>query len=115
MPSSGQSLTRPAGSLSLTYCQRNSPSDSRKHMRTPLSIGSSLASTSRLFRGTLLLVPTKILPPEITGPPYAFEPSAADHLMFFSAPFLPLQVVGILVSVRLTRLRDTVPPNIGQS
>ena len=36
-PRRGQSLTRPAGSLSWTACQRNLPSASSKHMRTPLS------------------------------------------------------------------------------
>src|SRR5262245_59244182 len=34
--------------------------------------------------------------------------------MFFSAPFLTLHVVGMLVSTRLTKLRELVPPNMGQ-
>ena len=63
MPSSGQSLTRPASSLSWTSCQRNSPLSSLKHIRTPLSPRISL------LRGRSLLVPMNILPPAKIGPP----------------------------------------------
>src|SRR4051794_7710507 len=108
MPSSGQSLTRPAPSLSVTHCHRNVPSLSRKHISTPLSPWIDLS------RGFWLLVPTKILPRWTTGPPYALEPSSATHLMFFSLPFSTLHVAGRSFSVRLTRLRDGVPPNSGQ-
>src|SRR4051812_43431517 len=106
MPSSGQSLTRPPASLSCATCQRNLPSLSRKHIRTPLSPLISLS------RGRLLLVPMKILPPEKIGPPYALLPRYCDHRTFLSLE--TSQSVGMFFSTRLTRLRCTVPPQTGQ-
>ena len=79
-------------------------------MTTPLSPWISL------LRGRLLFVPTKILPPEIVGPPKTdFEPRGTDHLMFFSIPGRLCHSVGTSVSRRLTRLRCTVPPQSGQA
>src|SRR3954467_8524814 len=77
MPWYGQSLARPAASLSCTACHMNWPSDSRNAMRTPLS---PLTFGSR---GPSLLVPTEIIPPATTGLPYACEPRSATHLTFF--------------------------------
>src|SRR4030095_2534752 len=102
----GQSLTRPAASLSLTCCQRNWPSDSRKAMRIPLSpvtLGS---------RGFSLLVPTKTFPPATTGFPYDCEPRSAFHLIFFLA--LTSHTTGRFF-IGETILRCGVPPHIGQS
>src|SRR5262249_5290178 len=115
MPSSGQSLTRPAASLSWTACQRNLPSDSRKHMTMPLSKGSLLdLSTSRGLRGFLLFVPTNTLPPATIGPPYALEPRSTLHLIFFSLPDSTLHSAGMFRSKVLTKLRLGVPPNMVQ-
>jgi hypothetical protein len=108
MPIPGQSLTRPEGNLSCTACHRKAPSASRKHIRMPLS---PLTAGSR---GRSLLVPINTLPPEMTGPPKAREPSSATHLTFFWAPGLTDQVVGMPRSTRLTRFREGEPPNIGQ-
>src|SRR5262249_49393730 len=108
IPSCGQSFTRPAGSLSCTACQRNFPVFSSKHITIPLSpliLG---------LRRLPLLVPTKTLPSAITGPPYAFEPRSADHLMFFAAPSSTLHSVGTFFSNVFTMLRLGLPPNIGQ-
>ncbi len=63
MPWNGQSLARPADSLSCTDCHRNWPSDSRNAISTPLSpliAGSFIAS---------LLVPTSTTPFATTGLP----------------------------------------------
>ena len=73
-PSCGQSFTGPLGSFSWTACQRNLPVFSSKHMRMPRSIGScspvwAFFFASRGFRGRPLLVPTKIFPPQMMGPP----------------------------------------------
>ncbi len=108
MPSRGQSWTRPAASLSWRACHRNLPEPASKHMTTPLSpvILSSF--------GFSLLVPMKILPPAITGPPYAFEPRSADHLTFFCASSWTFHSVGMSLSTVLTMSRFWVPPNRGQ-
>src|SRR5512136_1703611 len=78
-PCSGQSCFWPDSSLSLTACHRNRPSDSRKHISTPLSpvMPGSL--------GRPLLVPTNTLPPATTGFPYDVLPRPAFHLMFVPA------------------------------
>src|SRR5262249_14650871 len=107
MPCSGQSLTRPASSLSCTACQRNLPSASRKHMTTPLS------PVISLLRGEPLLVPRKILPPDTTALPYDCEPSSTDHLIFF--PDLTSRSAGKLRSTELTMFRCSVPPNMGHT
>src|SRR3954453_12728922 len=102
----GQSLARPAASLSCTACHMNWPSDSRNAMRTPLS---PLTFGSR---GPSLLVPTRTMPPATTGLPYACEPSSATHFTFFFV--LTSHVVGRPFIVD-TMLRSGVPPHIGQS
>ena len=54
------------------HCHRNFPDFSSKHIRMPLSMGSSSPSTvyaTRLLRGRSLLVPTKTFPPLMMGPP----------------------------------------------
>src|SRR5262249_182702 len=84
-PSRGQSLATGSSILSLTCCQRNLPVASSKHISTPLSTGIGLpvrtsvrsGLVSRGLRGRSLLVPTKILPPAITGPADARLPSSA--------------------------------------
>ena len=63
MPWYGQSLTRPATSLSWTACHRNVPSDSLKAMSTPLSPLMAGSRTPSLF------VPTKTTPPATTTLP----------------------------------------------
>ena len=105
MPWNGQSLARPAASLSWTACHRNWPSETRNAIRMPLSpltFGSRIAS---------LLVPTSTMSPETTGLPYVWEPSSATHLTFFFD--LRSQVVGSPFMVD-TMLRSGVPPHIGQ-
>src|SRR6185503_6390736 len=106
MPWYGQSLARPAASLSCTACHMNWPSDSRKAIRTPLS---PLTFGSR---APSLFVPTKTMPPATTGLPYACDPSSATHLTFFFV--LTSQVVGRPFMVE-TMLRSAVPPHMGQS
>src|SRR5262249_28254860 len=107
-PYKPQSLTMPEGSLSWTACQRNSPFDSRKHIRMPLSMGITLPVSLFLTvyfgsRGLWLLVPTKILPSAITGPPCELVPSWATHLIlsFFSTS----HSMGTFLSQVLTMLR----------
>ena len=103
----GQSFTRPAASLSWTFCQRNLPSDSRKHITTPLS------PLTLGWRSDWLLVPTKILPPATTGLPNDCEPSWATHLMFL--PVVTSHVSGMFFSTVLIMLRCGVPPHMCQS
>src|SRR5258706_12510788 len=85
----------------------------------PLSIGVGCALAllvSRGLRGAPLLVPTKILPPDIVGPPYDSAPSFAAHFTFFFVSFLRVShSSGMFFSMRLTMLRDGVPPKVGQS
>src|SRR5262245_19391024 len=107
MPSLGESFS--ASALSWTICQRKEPSDSLKHIITPLSpltLGS---------RGLSLLVPTKTRPPTMTGGVYDLLPSAAAQTTCF--PSLPLRGTTkssrMPFSKRLTRFRDGVPPSMG--
>src|SRR5262249_53165224 len=102
----GQSLARPAASLSWTDCHRNWPSDSRKAISTPRS-----PLTSGSFTPSLL-VPTSTTPLATTGLPYACEPSSATHFTFFLV--LTSQAVG-RPFIEDTMLRSGVPPHIGQS
>src|SRR4029077_10902258 len=94
---------------SCTACQRNWPSLSRKHMMIPWS---PLTAESR---GASLLVPTKIFPPAMTGPPYVTLPNLAIHLMFFCFPSSVLHSVGMFLSRVLTGLRLQEQPPMGQS
>ena len=82
------------------------PSDSRKHMSTPLSPAISG------FLGLPLLVPRKIFPSATTGFPFDVEPICAFHLMF--VPFLTSQDSGRPFMAEVM-LRCAVPPHIGQS
>src|SRR5215207_7050496 len=106
MPWKGQSLTRPAATLSWTACQRKAPVFSSKAISTPLSpttFGSRLAS---------LLVPTRTTPPATVMLPYVCEPSSAAHLTFFFV--FTSHDVGIPFAFE-TMLRSGVPPHIGHS
>src|SRR5262249_32877318 len=111
--------TRPEGNLSWTACQRNRPVASSKHMTTPLSRGTLLsgsfgsASVSRGLRGRSLLVPTNTLPLATTGPPEAFDPSAADHLIFL--PVLPPRAAGPRRAEGWPMWRPGGPPRTGRS
>src|SRR5512139_1197501 len=93
-------------SLSVTACHRNLPSDSRRHISTPLS---PLMSG---FLGLPLFVPRKIFPPATTGFPFEEVPIGTFHLMF--VPFLASQDSGRPFMAE-AMLRCAVPPHIGQS
>src|SRR4029077_20842991 len=85
---------------------RNSPSDSRKAIRTPRSpgcLGSRIPS---------LLVPAKTIPPATTGFPYVCEPREATHLTFFLVAMSQLAGRPFMFE---TMFRSGVPPHMGQS
>src|SRR5215510_1213532 len=54
------------------------------------------------------------MPFATTGLPNVRSPSSATHLILTCLPFSIDQVLGRFFSLRLTMLRDGVPPNIGQ-
>ena len=95
-----------ASSLSVTACQRNLPSDSRKHISTPLSPAISG------FLGLPLFVPRKIFPSATTGFPFEEDPIGTFHLTL--VPFLASQESGSAFMEDVI-LRCAVPPHIGQS
>src|SRR5437763_12517648 len=87
-----------AGRRGDTYCHRNVPSLSRKHISTAMSIGTGFLVTGLSFlgfvyfgsRGLPLLVPTQTRPLAITGPPMLRDPSSAVHKMFRALTTTPV-------------------------
>src|SRR6266404_1056329 len=126
----GQSLIIPVFSRGDVYCQRNLPSDARKHISTLMSIGSGflvmgwsfLGSVNWRSRGLSLLVLTQTRPSATTGPPMLELPSLADHAMLrdvcvtfpLSSRASICQSVGAFFS-GLTALCVRSRPNVGQS